>query len=667
MKLRTATILAVLGVALFLAVARAGESAEDAFQSLFGDEMRKAQASNSPKQLTELAEKILKAAKSASADRPFHLVLCQKAYDLASKVTEGFPTAVAAMKQLGDANVEQRAQCLDKSADVYQRWLITTRGEEKNRVADAFYSCLLETGDRAAREDDWALAAKAHKAAMTLADSSRPTHKEEATARAMYSTAMQQADQRLDSAKAKLAASPADAAASKAAMTICLVDFDDPNAANAYLSGAADPHASTYVPLARQSPGGQLEAAAKELAEWYRSLAIAAGPHAKGPMLRRAKTYYQRYLALHTAADREVTKAKIALEQIEQELGKVAPYLSARDAIAARRDTARTAATTPAATATTTVGRYEPTAEVVEFARKRDALPPAQQWDFVLARLKELSPGKELKIETRVENGTLTGLGVKECTGLTSLEPLWGMKLKFLWLRDAKALKSLRGLQGMPLEELSLGGLELIEGDLSDLAGTKIKKLTIHAPRLTGLTGIGELPLEEVSLNWCRNLRADLSIFKGMALKVLRIPNCPNITGFNVIRELPLKELTLNGCEQVAGDLAFLKGMGDLRVLELRECDRLTSLAGLEGLQLDKLDLKDCKNVRDLSPLKDMKLREIILANCSSLTAITGIGGSPITGLDLGGCKNLRGDLSALKGMNINWLSLKGNIPRKPP
>lgn len=651
-------LVAVVALAVAFGAAARAESPEETFQSLFGDELKKVQAAGTPRQAADLADKLLKSAKGVSADREFQALLCQKAYDLAARAPEGYQTAIDAMKLLAEGRAELRASCIDKTVDIYQKWLSAVRGGEHAKIADAYFSYLLDYGDQFATEGDWTLAAKLHRAALAVAEASRPTRKDEAAGREMLSSALQKSAVRLEQAQAKLKATPTDAAQAKTAMTVCLVDFDDPNAASAFVEASDDPEAKTYVPLACQDARELAEAVAMEMAEWYRNLSVNAADPGKGFMLRRAQACYARFLALHTAADRENAKAKSSLEQVEQKLPKYSAAFEAMAAIQSRRLATHTPAIGPA---TIPVAEYVPPPEIVEFAKQRDALLAEKQLEFAIAKIKEFSGIKDLAVDIRMDSNQPVGFRITDGSKVTTLEPLWGMKLRSIVLRNCKSLKSLHGLQNMPLTELSLMGTEVLDGDLSDLKGTKLNRLEIGgAQRLAGLNGIAGLPLENLQINGCKNLRGDLAILKGMPLATLRISATPGITGVAGVRGLPLRELVLNGCDAISGDLSFLNGMGELRRLELQNCQRLTSLAGVEDLLLERLNLSNCGGIRDLTPLKNVKLRDIALTGCTNLTDLNGLQSSLITNLDLSGCKNLRGDLTVLKGLNINTLSLNG-------
>jgi serine/threonine protein kinase len=79
------------------------------------------------------------------------------------------------------------------------------------------------------------------------------------------------------------------------------------------------------------------------------------------------------------------------------------------------------------------------------------------------------------------------------------------------------------------------------------------------------------------------------------------------------------------------------------------------------GLSLDNngnlnLDLQGTK-VRDLSPLKDMKLNTLVLAQCPLVADLTPLEGMPLTSLILFGCPAVK-SLKGLEGMKLTVLNL---------
>lgn len=254
-------------------------------------------------------------------------------------------------------------------------------------------------------------------------------------------------------------------------------------------------------------------------------------------------------------------------------------------------------------------------AEMIAFARQRSAMPPDKQMPATLARLKELNGGADIKANLTIKGGEVR-LDMPQQNALVNIEPLYGMRVTNLNLGGCEKLRSLNGIQGMPLTELSLANCFAIEGDLSMLAG---------------------MPLTTLHLGGCRKLRS-LNGLQGMSL-----------TG----------ELNLSNSWDLDGDLSPLLGM-KLTQLYLGSCEKLKSLNGLQGMPLTgELNLVNCWALEDISALKGMKLSHIILGECNKLRSLDGLAGMTLAGeLNLTHCRALEGDLAALRGMQITSLNL---------
>ena len=72
----------------------------------------------------------------------------------------------------------------------------------------------------------------------------------------------------------------------------------------------------------RRGLAGLAPTTSLRLAQWYAGLAAGAVRRSKPLMLLRAKVYYERYLALHTAKDVAYLKAKVNVDAIAKELGE---------------------------------------------------------------------------------------------------------------------------------------------------------------------------------------------------------------------------------------------------------------------------------------------------------------------------------------------------------
>ncbi len=176
--------------------------------------------------------------------------------------------------------------------------------------------------------------------------------------------------------------------------------------------------------------------------------------------------------------------------------------------------------------------------------------------------------------------------------GLTSLEPLAGMRLTFLDCSN-NYLESLKGIEGMPL-----------------------KVLVCRNNRLEDISAVSNLPLKNFSCD--NNNISDLSPLKGMDVTML---DCSDnrISDLEAVRGLDLERLVLRGNN--VSDLSPLKGMKNLKVLDAGK-NMVKDLSPLAELPLERLRL-DYTLTEDLSPLERLSLSLLSLNDCRRLKDLT--------------------------------------------
>jgi serine/threonine protein kinase/Leucine-rich repeat (LRR) protein len=254
-------------------------------------------------------------------------------------------------------------------------------------------------------------------------------------------------------------------------------------------------------------------------------------------------------------------------------------------------------------------------ADFQEFLKVVPALTAEQQVSAVAARLKEHNPGFGGQVQSKIEGGVVTEIGLGgPVTDLSPLRALVGLKV-----------------------------LNYSEGPLSDLAPLKGMKLA--------------------ALNLDRTLALDLSPLKGMPLTSLSHrgvhfdPGHRNIQDLTPLRGLPLTSLNLSG-SYAGGDLGPLKGM-KLTALDLTDCSGVRDLSPLKDMPLTTLSVGGWysgNQVQDLGPLRGMKLTALDVSN-NPIRDLGPLRGMKLTRLDLHWCSQLK-DLEPLTGMPLTWLNV---------
>jgi hypothetical protein len=258
------------------------------------------------------------------------------------------------------------------------------------------------------------------------------------------------------------------------------------------------------------------------------------------------------------------------------------------------------------------------------------ALPPEQQVEAVVRRLKDLNPGFDGQVTPTIAYGAVTelrfrtdevedvspvralrGLVILECSGtypkkgkLSDLTPLRGLRLTHLGCEE-NPVADLSPLRGMPLTNLTAGDTRI--SDLSPLRGMRLKGLTLQGTGVTDLSPLKGMPLEWLDLFFAAGV-SDISPLEGMPLGYLNlsglpVSNLPVLAGMKSLRRLFLESMPVS-------DLTPLRGLG-LKELCVKGT-KVTDLSPIKGLPLQKLQLdyradheKLLRSLRGLESIND--------------------------------------------------------------
>jgi len=304
------------------------DEAADTFNKLYGDDLKRVAATPSPADDVALAKQLLEAAGNVTNQTAFLALLCEKAYELAIKDPTGYPTAEAAMKLLAASAAEKKVESLQKIAAIYQRSYATAHAEAKAKAGEALIESFKVLADAQAAAQDANGAGATLKQALAVATTIKSESKAAFQDQLAGLASQQQVEKQIAALKAKLEADPKDASSRKEIVRMYLVETDNPAEAAKFVDETCDEGTRRYVPAAAKPTEDAPELACTQLGDWYRGLADqAAVPASKGAMLRRAQTYYQRFLVLHTAEDLARTVATLTLKRIEDALAKLPPAL----------------------------------------------------------------------------------------------------------------------------------------------------------------------------------------------------------------------------------------------------------------------------------------------------------------------------------------------------
>jgi len=294
------------------------DEALQAFNSLYGGEVKRVLATPDTADDAALAGKLLEAARSAAAQPALLAVLCEKAAELGKPTPAGRATAVQAMELLAEKVPARKVACLERIAALRQMDYDAGRPEAKAQAGETLLSALLALADAKIAAGDSAGASDACRKALALATSLKSELRTAVQSRLDLLAARQKAEQKVAALKARLAAAPTDAAARADLVKALVTELDDPAAAATFVDSSLDAALQKFVPAAAKGVEQTPEVACKELGDWYRGMADQVAGAARMPLVARAKAYYGRFLALHSAEDILRAQVVLALKKAEE-------------------------------------------------------------------------------------------------------------------------------------------------------------------------------------------------------------------------------------------------------------------------------------------------------------------------------------------------------------
>ena len=298
------------------------------YEALFGQEARKAVATRSTKDDAELAAKVLTATKMATDAPKSQIYFYQKAYELGIKDPSGHGVAIEALNLLEKAVPEKHLQWQSKRLNLLEAAYQRARGAARRTAAKAYLDMLLRVAEAAAAagkgKEAWDLYRKAYPIATYIRSPKVAVIAKKIKEMSQLALAVERRQEKLKSLMSKLAADPRDMKARTELILFCIAELDASGKAASLLTKGVDEKLAALVPLAAKKVEELPAGACLELGNWYyETLVGKVSAVGKVTLLRRAATYYRRYLALYTGRDVKRLNASLALEEINKELEKL--------------------------------------------------------------------------------------------------------------------------------------------------------------------------------------------------------------------------------------------------------------------------------------------------------------------------------------------------------
>ena len=184
-------------------------------------------------------------------------------------------------------------------------------------------------------------------------------------------------------------------------------------------------------------------------------------------------------------------------------------------------------------------------------------------------------------------------------SGVSSIEPLRGLPLRFLDLGFCDAITDISAIGGMPLKRLILEGTAV--SDLSPLSQMSLEVLYLQDTQVTDLSVIAGMPLRELNL---KNLDvSDVTPFAELPLSTLWLPGT-QVADISPLALLSLESLDVQ--DTPVSDLSALSSMTSLRRLNIAGSE-VTDISPIANLRLHRIILTPEKIRHGMPELHEMK------------------------------------------------------------
>ncbi|MGB2936871.1 MAG: LamG domain-containing protein [Phycisphaerae bacterium] len=297
--------------------------AETAFQQLYGQDVRRAEATADPKDDVALAAELVKAAKTITGQPHFLALVCEKACELGAAHPTGYHTALEAADLLAE-HVPEQLNVLEETLLPVRRWEYErARGLAKAEAGEALIASLLAVAGTRADGLELDEALRLCREASSVARPIRSTQLRLIEQAQKRFTEMKRTLGQVQRLKDVLANDAENQVTRRKIVELFLMGLDNPAEAAKYVDGLEDKALRRYVPAAAKGVEAAPELACIEMGDWYREVAAGVKEWAKATLLKRARAYYARFLDLHEAEDLQRTKAMLAIKKVDAALSEL--------------------------------------------------------------------------------------------------------------------------------------------------------------------------------------------------------------------------------------------------------------------------------------------------------------------------------------------------------
>ena len=317
--------LMLLGSCLLLPAALFAGPAED-YGRFFGEEEKKVLATPTKDDDIAFARKLLEGAKTITDAPKSADFLCRKCIEIAMETPGGGQTALEGVRLLAKIDPEEESLRELNLKALRKAYEDGTR-KQQEPLAYRYIRALLKDGDLLCRKADTAKEAEeAYRTALRVALKHRINCLDEIRGKIKLAQAIHERAQRQKELTGKLKADPSNAKLRLEVILFTLTELDRPDRAKALLDSSVDKELAGNIKLAATPLKKLTKQQVLQLGDWYyKELGESGNEVARGRMLARAQTLYQRFLELHEDRDLLGFRVKASLKRVEDLLREIGP------------------------------------------------------------------------------------------------------------------------------------------------------------------------------------------------------------------------------------------------------------------------------------------------------------------------------------------------------
>ena len=322
---RTIIFAGVATVICFAGNPALGDARGD-YASIFGAEARRVVATRATGDDAAFARKLLDSAASVSEAPALQLLLYEKAYDFGAAGPEGTPVALEALGLLAQRLPDRKADWQAKRLALLRNAYTRARGEARKDAGETYAAALAALGDQEMKDKRPDQAVVQYRAARSVALACRMPLAKDLGPKIAEATAAAHQVAKIKALRLRIDAHPEDTTAREELIVLYLVQQDAPSKAQFLLNGKVDSALRINVPLAGRDIEKLTAADCMRLGQWYhQALVPKASGEGRVTALKRAQTYYARFLEVHELRDTARFKAAAALKAVRGELARLSP------------------------------------------------------------------------------------------------------------------------------------------------------------------------------------------------------------------------------------------------------------------------------------------------------------------------------------------------------